>query len=457
MSLFKAYDIRGIFGEELSEELARDIGRAYGTNIVTKGTVAVGRDMRESGEVLRDALIEGLTSTGLDVVDIGMVPTPVLYFSIFHLELEGGIIITASHNPPEYNGFKLCAGTSTLYGEQIQELKKAIEKGEFKKGKGKVVEKNIEEAYLDAITKGVSIKKQLKIVLDSANGTMGSLAEMLFTKLGCEVTLLFGEPDGSLPNHPADPTVDANLTDLITEVKKQKADIGIAFDGDGDRAGFVDDKGGIIRGDQALILFSRKILKEKPGSPIIFEVKCSQALYEDIKANGGEPVMYRTGHSYIKKKIKEINAPLAGEMSGHFFFADRYFGFDDGLYAAARMAEILSEKEEPLSELIKSLPKYENTPELKVSVPEEKKFGIVEKVTSDFKKRFGDKVITVDGMRLQLEDGWGLVRASNTTPVLVLRFEGRTQEKLAEIKKLILDELWKFEELADGLCELEKN
>lgn len=457
MSLFRAYDIRGIYGEDLTDDVARNLGKAFGSTLEDGSTIAVGHDVRLSGPALNDALVEGLTSAGVNVVDIGTVPTPLLYFAISHWKLDGGVMITGSHNPPEYNGFKLCRGTMTLYGPEIQEIKGIIEKGEFRQGSGGSVEqRDAVPDYLAYVKERIKLEKPIKLVIDAANGTAGAIAKKLFTDLGCELTMLYEEPDGRFPNHPADPTVDANMADLIAKVKDIGADLGLAYDGDSDRAGFVTDQGELIRGDQALILFSRDILTRQKGAPIIFEVKCSQALLEDIEAHGGEPVMYRTGHSFIKKKMKEIDAPLAGEMSGHFFFAENYYGFDDGIYASAKMAEIVAKSGKASSELLASLPHYVNTPELRVSVPEDKKFGIIEDVTKIFKERYGDKVIDVDGMRLQLPNGWGLVRASNTTPILVLRFEGKTQDDLDAIRKLVVDELWKYEELADGLCQLEK-
>ncbi len=456
MSLFRAYDIRGIYGDDLTDELATGLGKAFGCTLEDGDTIAVGHDVRLSGPALNDALIAGLTASGVNVVDVGTVPTPLLYFAISHWKLDGGVMITGSHNPPEYNGFKLCRGTMTLYGPEIQELKEIIERGDFREGKGSVEDRDAVPDYLAYVKERITLEKPLKLVVDAANGTAGAIAKQLFTDLGCELTMLYEEPDGRFPNHPADPTVDANLADLIATVKESGADLGLAYDGDSDRAGFVTDAGGIVRGDQALILFSRDVLTRKKGAPIIFEVKCSQALLEDIEAHGGEPVMYRTGHSFIKKKMKEIDAPLAGEMSGHFFFAEDYYGFDDGIYASAKMAEIVAKSGKTAAELLAGLPRYVNTPELRVSVPEDRKFKIVKEVTNTFREKFGDKVVDVDGMRLQLPNGWGLVRASNTTPLLVLRFEGKTQEDLDAIRKLVVDELWKYDELAEGLCELEK-
>lgn len=455
MSIFRAYDIRGIWGEELTEEVAENVGKAYGGTLPVGSTISVGRDVRLSGPDLMPALIKGLVSTGLNVIDVGVVPTPLLYFSIHNWDLDGGIMITGSHNPPKYNGFKMCRQGGTLYGPHIKELEGIIEKGDFRQEEGSSEKRDIIEDYVAYVSERVSFPNKLKVVVDSANGTGGAISKRLFTELGCEVIPLFEEPDGNFPNHPADPTVDSNLTDLINTVKETGADLGVGYDGDSDRCGVVTDKGEIVRGDQILVWLSKEVLEDKPGSPIIYEVKCSQALTEEIKKAGGEPIMYRTGHSFIKKKMKETGAPIAGEMSGHFFFAHNYPGFDDGIYASLKVAEYVSCSGKKASELYSELPHYVSTPEIRVRAEEDVKFKIVEEVTNSFKERYGDKVIDVDGMRLQLPEGWGLIRASNTGPKLILRFEAKTQEDLDMIKKLVLDELWKFDALADELCKLD--
>ena len=447
-AIFRAYDIRGIYGKDLNEDVAEAIGKAFATYI-NGGEVVVGYDCRLSSESLRDALVRGLASAGCDVLDIGMVPTPVLYFTIFHYKKDGGIMITGSHNPPEYNGFKLCKGTHTLYGEEIQELKRLIEHGKFSKGHGNVRKINVIQEYIDYVKSKVSIKRPMKIVIDSGNGTAGIVARNLFKELGCEVECLYCDPDGRFPNHIADPTIDATLTDLIDKVKKIEADLGVAYDGDADRVGFVDDRGRIIRGDQALILFSKELLKRIKGAKIIFEVKCSQAVSEEIAASGGVPIMYRTGHSFIKKKMKEENALLAGEMSGHFFFADNYYGYDDAIFASARMLEILSNQEKRLSQLIDELPKYYSTPEIRLKCGENEKFQIVEKVKEAFSKEYD--IIDVDGARIQFENGWALIRASNTEPAIILRFEAKNEKALEEIKNKIKNELKRFASLKDKL------
>lgn len=440
MSIFRAYDIRGIFGEDLTEKTAEEIGKAFGT-YVGGGDIVVGRDCRLSSPTLRNAIVKGLISTGCNVIDIGMVPTPVLYFSIIHYKRDGGIMITGSHNAPEYNGFKLCRGSETLYGEEIQELRRIIESRRYKQGRGKVTKRETIDGYLRFVKERIRLGRRLKVVIDAGNGTAGPIALRIFQDLGCEVFPLYCEPDGNFPNHHPDPTVDKFLEDLIEKVKEESADLGIAYDGDADRAGFVDDKGDIIRGDMALMLFSREIL-ERQKAKIILEVKCSQALIEDIEEHGGIPIMYRTGHSFIKKKMKEENALLAGEMSGHFFFKDNYYGYDDAIFAGLRMAQILSNSEKRLSEILSEIPSYESTPEIRIPCPDDEKFRIVEEITQKFKRDYS--VITVDGARIQFDNGWGLVRASNTEPALILRFEARTREGLAEIKAIIERELREY-------------
>lgn len=449
MSIYRAYDIRGEYGKDLADETAVNIGKAYAT-YVGGGDIVVGRDARLSSPALRDALVRGLVSAGCDVTDVGMVPTPLTYFALHHYKKDGCVMLTGSHNPPQYNGFKMCRGTDTLYGEHIQEIKRVMESGDYRRGSGSCTVKDASEDYIRYVKERVCIEKKLKVVIDGGNGVGGPVASRVFRELGCEVTEIYCEPDGRFPNHFPDPTVDANLAELIETVKKENADLGIAFDGDADRLGVVDDSGRIIRGDQSLILFSREILKEHKGAKIIFEVKCSQALGEDIGKNGGVPVMYRTGHSFIKKKMKEEDSPLAGEMSGHFFFRDRYYGFDDGIYAALRMAEIVSQTDEKLSDIVSRLPHYHSTPEIRIHAPEKEKFDIVRKITAAFQEQ-GLNVVTVDGARVEFGDGWGLVRASNTEPALILRFEARTPERLSEIEGTIKKELLNYPSIAGSM------
>ena len=381
----------------------------------------------------------------MDVIDVGAVPTPILYYAAYTLPVDGGVMVTGSHNPPRYNGFKLLKGKDTLFGEYIQDLKKIIDDSSFSVGDGKVEERDLTDEYINEVVGRVKIDRKVKIVVDGGNGAGGLIANEIYTKMGCEVVPLYLEPDGNFPNHHPDPTVDENTVDLRSKVEESGADIGIGFDGDADRAGFIADDGGIMRGDQALILYSRDILSRNPGAKIISEVKSSQALFEDVEANGGIPIMYRTGHSFIKKKLKEEDALVAGEMSGHFFFRENWYGFDDAIYAGARMLEIVSKSDKPVSMLLASLPGYVSTPEIRVSCPDDKKFGIVEAVTKSFIEQ-GLNVVTVDGARVEFGDGWGLVRASNTSPKLILRFEAKTQEKLDEIRDIILSEVRKHPE-----------
>jgi phosphomannomutase/phosphoglucomutase len=446
MSIFRAYDVRGVYGKDLTRKDAENIGKAFGSALGGEETVCVGRDIRFSSPKLSKSLIDGLTSTGVSVIDIGAVPTPLLYFAVHTLPASGGVMVTGSHNPPEYNGFKLLKGKDTLYGPQIQELARAIEEKKFLKGTGACERREVADDYIKYVSERIKPARKVKIVVDGGNGVGGPVAQRLYAKLGCEVVLLYCEPDGSFPNHHPDPTVDDYMKDLQDKVKETKADLGLGFDGDADRAGFIADDGGIIRGDQALTIFSRDVLARKAGAKIISEVKSSQGFFEDVKARGGIPIMYKTGHSFIKKKLKEEDALLAGEMSGHFFFRENYFGFDDAIYAGAKMMEIISKSREPLSKIIASLPKYYSTPEIRVECPDDAKFKVVDEVTKKFQKR-GYDVVTVDGARVNFKEGWGLVRASNTQPALILRFEAKTKKSLEEIKKLVHSEVQKHAEV----------
>ncbi|HHQ44665.1 MAG TPA: phosphomannomutase/phosphoglucomutase [Candidatus Altiarchaeales archaeon] len=456
MSIFRAYDIRGVYGRELTDELSEKIGRAFGT-ILGKGRVAVGYDVRESSPKVCEKLVEGLRAGGIDVLDVGLVPTPALYFAVYQMGLDGGVMVTASHNPGEYNGFKLLRGKSTLAGDEIKDVERIVESGRFAEGSGGYEKKDVSREYLDYITSHVKLKKSLKVVVDAGNGTAGEIAPEALRRVGCDVVELYCELDGSFPNHHPDPTVDENVRDLRKKVLEAGADVGFGFDGDSDRAGFIDDKGNIIRGDTALMLLSRDLLECNPGAKIIFDVKCSNLLTKDIKEHGGVPIMFRTGHSFIKRKMVEEDAKLAGEMSGHFFFKDNYFGYDDAIYTALRMLQFLSKQDKKLSEIVSELPKSFATPELRLSASDARKFEIVGEVVEHFKKsKTSAEVIDVDGVRLQYPDGWSLLRASNTSPKLILRFEAQDRKRLDEIKKELLDVLWQYEELAEGLCELEK-
>ncbi len=436
--IFREYDIRGVVDRDLTEDVVRDIGRAYGTIVRRAGgkEVCCGRDGRLHSKRLQTALMDGLSSTGLKVTDIGQCPTPVLYFSLFHLQVDGGIQITGSHNPPEFNGLKMCVGTSTIYGKQIQKIRKVIEKGVFNEGNGVIEKYEILPKYLAYLKENINISRPLKVVLDCGNGVSSLVAPDAFCQTGCKVESLFCQVDGNFPNHHPDPTVLENLKDLKNTVMATGADIGIAFDGDGDRIGVVDEKAKVIFGDKILLLLARNLLEEHPGASVIGEVKCSHILYQDIEAHGGKAIMWKTGHSLIKQKMKETGALLAGEMSGHIFFADRFFGFDDATYAALRLCEILAAADAPLSSLLEGLPETVSTPEIRVDCEEEQKFRLVEMVKEGL-IRDGFNVIDVDGARVVFNDGWGLLRASNTQPVLVLRFEANTPQRLEEIRQLV--------------------
>ena len=440
--IFRQYDIRGIVDEDLTEEVVEQLGQGYGAYMVNLGAgrVSVSHDARLSSPRFRDALVEGIRSTGLDVVDIGMVPTPTLYFSLFDLEIQGGVMITGSHNPPEFNGFKLAVGHTTLYGPEIQRIREIIEVGEYPEGKGTLTRQDIKPKYLATLKERIGrFDRELKVVVDAGNGLGGMFCPALLRDLGADASGLYCEIDGTFPNHHPDPTVPAYLTDLIAEVSKRTADLGMAYDGDCDRLGVIDERGNIIWGDQLLILFSREVLARQPGATIIFEVKCSQALPDEIERAGGVPLMWRTGHSFIKKKMKEENAPLAGEMSGHLFFADEYFGYDDAIYASLRLVRLLSRSEKTISEMLADVPRYYSTPEIRIDCPDEEKFQIVSELVKYFKEQY--EVVDVDGARILFGDGWGLVRASNTQPALVLRFEARTPERLEEIKGIVVSKL----------------
>ncbi len=429
-AVFREYDVRGVVDVDLDEEFVFLLGKAIGTYAVAHGAkqMALGRDCRLSSESFQKEVARGILSTGIDVIDIGLSTTPLLYFAIRHLETDGGVMVTGSHNPPDFNGFKICIGPDTIYGDQIQALRKIIESGSYAAGEGKYKRQGINGEYEDYLFEHVQLKPELKIVLDGGNGTGGIPALLLLKRYGCQVVSIYCDPDGRFPNHFPDPTVPENLAELIKTVIKEKADIGIAYDGDADRIGVVTDKGEILWGDELLLLFSRFILREHPGAAIIGEVKCSRKLYDDITAHGGRAIMWKAGHSLIKGKMKEEKALLAGEMSGHIFFADRYFGFDDAIYASLRVLEILSQTGKKLSELLADVPKTFSTPEIRIDCPDDKKFGIVESIRDHFAKTHA--IIDIDGVRVAFDDGWGLLRASNTQPVLVMRFEASTQEKL---------------------------
>lgn len=436
---FREYDIRGIVGEEITEALAYKLGYAYATMLPDAEIrpVIVARDVRISGPAIQKAVIEGLRDAGADVIDIGMAPTPLAYYGVFHLDGAGCIMVTASHNPGDYNGFKMMKDRESLHGEDIQVLKELMLQTQEKvdsQGSSTVVD--VIPDYAEFVQQDIHLARPLKVVIDAGNGPSGIIAGPLYTKLGCEVIELFCEPDGSFPNHHPDPTVEENMQDIAAAVREHKADIGIAFDGDGDRIGVVDENGEIIWGDMLLLLLSRHLLKQHPGATVISEVKCSQHMYDDIAAHGGNAIMWRTGHSPIKAKMKETGALLAGEMSGHMFFADRFFGFDDAVYAGARVMEMLADQNLAASELLSDVPSAVTTPEIRVECPDARKFDLVEEAKAHF-SGLGYNIIDVDGMRIKFDDGWGLLRASNTQPSLVLRFEAPDDARMSEMRSLI--------------------
>jgi phosphomannomutase/phosphoglucomutase len=442
--MFREYDIRGITGKDMTAADAALIGRGVGTFLRRNAarSITVGRDCRLTSEAYSQKLIEGLLATGCDVTDIGVCPTPVFYFSIQQLKKDGGVMLTASHNPPEYNGFKLCLGLDSIHGEDIKAILDLIEHENFTEGRGQLSSATMIPTYNNYVVDNISLPRPLRVGVDAGNGTAGVVAVPIMKRLGCEVHDIYCDMDGHFPNHEADPTVAANMQDLIALVQKEGLDLGIGFDGDGDRLGVVDERGRIVYGDKLMIIFAREILSRKPGSTFISEVKCSKTLYDDIEKNGGRAIMWRTGHSLIKKKMKAEKAELAGEMSGHMFFSDRYFGFDDATYAACRLLEILSTTGRTISELLADVPQTFTTPEIRVDCPDEIKFGLVEKVTDYFRQHY--RVIDIDGARVLFDDGWGLLRASNTQPALVLRFEAMTENRLREIRTLVEETLKKL-------------
>ena len=436
--IFREYDIRGVVDKDLTEDVVYDLARAVGTFFRSNGAVrtSLGRDARESSPRFRDIMIRGLTEAGCDVLDIGMVPTPVLYFSLFNQPVDSGVMITGSHNPSDNNGFKVCLGKSTIFGEHIAEIKRIAITKNFAAGNGKTRERDVVTDYREHIRSGIKMgPRKLKVVVDAGNGMGGFIASPLYRELGCDVIELFCEPDSRFPNHHPDPTVVENMKYAIDAVEKHGADLAVAFDGDADRIGVVDEQGSIIWGDQLMIIFARQILKDRPGATFIAEVKCSQNLFEDIRRHGGSPIMWKVGHSLIKAKMKETHAAMAGEMSGHLFFADRYFGYDDGIYAGARLLEILSHSAEPVSSLLGGIPKTFTTAEIRIECPDDKKFEVVRALTAEFKKTHD--VIDLDGARIQFDHGWGLVRASNTQAVIVMRFEADSQQHLEEIQAVV--------------------
>jgi phosphomannomutase/phosphoglucomutase len=489
-NIFREYDIRGIPGEDYDEEFSELLGRAYGTMLVERGIgkAAVGRDCRLSSPAQAGALKKGIRSTGVDVVDVGMCATPLLYYAVHHLELQAGIQVTGSHNPPDHNGFKIVVGKSTIHGDDIRDLLRRIDRacasvgegragaggaedraggasdaeggangasdatdGRFATGDGAEEYFAIGPAYCGFMAEHFGkVAAGLKVVVDSGNGTAGPIAPKVYRAMGCEVIELFSEPDGRFPNHHPDPTVEENLVDLVRTVAETGADLGIAFDGDSDRVGIIDGKGRVIWGDEMMVLFSRDILAQRPGAAIVSEVKCSQRLYDDIEAKGGHGIMWKAGHSLLKAKMRETGAVLGGEMSGHLFFADRYFGFDDGIYAGARMIEIMARSGRSVEDMLSDLPYAVFTPEIRVPCPDEQKFLLADAAQKRFRDE-GYDIVDVDGVRVKFDNGWGLIRASNTQPILVLRFEATDEVSLARYRKLVEGELEKLrQELGAG-------
>jgi len=442
--IYREYDIRGVIGKDIKEDEFVTIGRGFGTyfNQVGEKTIVVARDCRLSSPTIQDDVVEGLISSGCNVVDIGICPTPILYFALRHLKADGGIMITASHNPPEYNGFKVCSGFETIYGKEIQKLRGIIEKADFVSGKGTYSSHEVIKPYIERITGDITVNPGIKVGFDAGNGTAGPVGVEILQSLGCDLHDLYCDMDGSFPNHEPDPTVLDNMRDLIKEVREHSLNVGIGVDGDGDRIGVVDSSGNIVYGDMLLLLFARDVLENHPGATIISEVKCSDRMYKDIEAHGGNGIMWKTGHSLIKSKMKETEALLAGEMSGHMFFADRYFGYDDAIYASCRLLEILSKTGKSLQELLADVPKSYTTPEIRVDCPDSKKFELVNRLKDEFSKHY--TIIDVDGARIVFADGWGLVRASNTQPALVLRFEAQSKERLEEIQTIVESAIAKF-------------
>ena len=441
-SIFRAYDVRGTYPDQLNPEGVQLLGQAIGTEAKKLGqhTIVTARDGRLSGEVLHTALNAGIQASGVDVIDVGMVPTPVLYFAALTLGSGSGVMVTGSHNPPDYNGFKMMLAGHTLYGDDITGLYNAIQQGALETGSGAHSQSNALDPYLDQIISDISLQRPLKIAIDCGNGVAGVCAQALFERLGAEVIPLFTEVDGTFPNHHPDPSKPANLVDLIDAVKRTQCDLGLAFDGDGDRVGVITEMGQSIYADRLMMLLSKDVLSRNPGATVIFDVKCSRHLAPVIERAGGTPLMWKTGHSLVKAKMKETGALLAGEMSGHIFFKERWLGFDDGLYTGARLAEIFARTDASVSAQFSEIPDDVSTPELNIAVPDADKFEIVSKTAALIQAR-GLPASTIDGVRVDLDSGWGLIRCSNTTPNLVIRFEAESEDALAEIRAIMLDAL----------------
>lgn len=453
-TIFRGYDIRGrVNNKELNEKTMELIGKGFGTYLGRRGIkdIVVGHDFRSYSDRLENAFIKGAASAGMHLIALEMVLTPMLYYAQHHFRIKGGAMVTASHNPNGWSGVKLASDFSkTLAGDEIQDVYRIIQKGDFRTGHGFIKHGHVKEAYGEAVVRRINIKKPLKVVVECGNGTAGAFAPVILRKAGCEVIELFCEPDWTFPHHMPDPETKKAKEALSAQVKKAKADLGVSFDGDGDRLGAVDEKGNNVWSDRLLILLARQVLEKKPGSKIVFDVKCTQALPEDIKNHGGIPIMSKTGHSNMKKRLRQENAVLAGERSGHIFLTDNWYGFDDAIFASLRLMEYLSEQAKPFSEVLKTIPFYDYvvSPTIYVPAPDDKKFDIVNSLVKDFKKEYGEKnVIDIDGARVSFEDGWGLVRASSTEPALTVLFEAKNQEKLEEIKNIFKKKLSKYKKV----------
>ncbi len=445
-SMFRAYDIRGIVSQDLTENAVYSIGLAIGSEAQSRGQtqVIIGRDGRLSGPMLIKALGHGLLDSGCDVIDIGMVPTPLVYYACHILDTQSGVMLTGSHNPANYNGLKIVIAGDTLAEQDITKLYQRIASNDLSSGQGIYSEKNIFTQYMQRISSDIQLQRPLKIVVDCGNGVAGAVAPALYRQLGCEVIELYCDVDGHFPNHHPDPSKPDNLTDLIAKVKAEQADVGLAFDGDADRLGVVTSAGEIVYPDRQLILYAIDILARNPGSEIIYDIKCSRHVAKQIAEYGGQPTMWKTGHSLVKAKLKEAGAPLAGEMSGHMFFKERWYGFDDGIYTGARLLEIIAKDDRDSASIFADIPQDTSTPEINVAMADDKKFAFVEKLVQqgDFA---GAKKITIDGLRVEYPEGWGLVRCSNTTPNLVLRFEANDTTSLEKVKTIVKTEMKKFE------------